>query len=204
MDVNRVLLSGRIESEPKISHEIYGEAFFTTMIAVPRLSGAVDSLPIMLPGRLIRLVPEGGDIAVEGQLRSYRRLVNEGSRLQLVAYVKAIRPPVDNGTNEVELLGCLLRAPMVRQTPLGREIADLLISTDRAHGKRDCVPCIAWGRHAHACAGLEAGTRMRLIGRMQSRVYQKQLPDGHIEDRTTYEVSVGSVYEDQRENQQEM
>lgn len=194
MDANRVLLSGRFMEEPMVSHEVYSEAFFLTYMEVPRLSGAMDHLPIMLPGRLLPLVRVGQAACVEGQLRSYRR--SSGSvRLQLVAYARYIGRPMEEGTNQVELCGRLLRPPVVRRTPLGREIADLLLSVERNHNKKDSIPCIAWGRHAHLCADLPEGEFMHLMGRFQNREYQKELPDGHSENRMTYEVSVGSIYE---------
>lgn len=193
MDVNHVRLSGEVIGAPRFSHSVYGEDFYQLSLAVPRLSGAIDTLPLMLPGSLAEEISAGSHIEAEGQLRSYRRLHQPGARLQLMAFVRHIGPETQPGVNEVELLGCLLRSPAVRRTPLGREIADLLLRLDRPNGKRDCVPCIAWGRHAHACDALPAGTRMHLLGRMQSRLYQKQLEDGVIEERVTYEVSIGSA-----------
>jgi single-stranded DNA-binding protein len=197
MDMSRIVLSGTIKDEPCLSHELYGEHFFQGSIAVPRLSGTVDELPFITPGKFVEALQPGAQVSVEGQVRSYRRALAGGARLQLMVFVRKTGPPIGEGVNEVEVFGTLLRDPSVRKTPLGREIADLLVTVERMHGKKDCLPCIAWGRHAHTCATFVAGQRIHLLGRLQNREYQKELPDGTIENRMTYEVSVGSIYEDE-------
>ncbi len=195
MDVCRIALTGNVTNAPRLSHELYGEHFYQGVLAVPRLSGAIDELPFIMPEKYVARVQAGGPVGLEGQIRSYRRLSDDNVRLQLMIFVRSVGPPADEGVNEVEIAGTLLRDPSVRRTPLGREIADLLVTIERPHGKKDCVPCIAWGKHAHACACLAAGSRIHLLGRLQSRLYQKEQPDGTVQDRTTYEVSVGNVLE---------
>ena len=193
MDANRLVLSGRFVEEPRFSHEVCGEQFFSGTIEVPRLSGAVDTLPYIAPYRHAARLYPGGEMGIEGQLRAYRRAGERGSRLQLTVLVRKVCGALEGGTNDAEIGGLLLRSPVVRKTPFGREIADLLVTVERAHGKRDCIPCIAWGRAARSFAGLPAGARVRLLGRLQSRAYRKEFPDGTAEDRMTCEVSVGLV-----------
>ena len=95
--------------------------------------------------------------------------------------------------NTVFLSGALCKPPSFRTTPFGREIADLMLAVNRSYGKSDYIPCIAWGRTARFASGLSVGDHVQLQGRFQSRVYQKQLPDGTVQERTAYEVSVSRL-----------
>ena len=99
----------------------------------------------------------------------------------------------DTITNEVVLVGYICKAPIYRQTPFGREIADVLLAVNRAYNKSDYIPTIAWGRNARFCQNLEVGTKVKVVGRVQSRMYEKKHDDGTVENRVAYEVSVGSL-----------
>jgi hypothetical protein len=191
VDTSRVSLCGRLHGELTLSHEAHGENFFQGILRVPRLSGVADDLPFMVPGELVAKIPVEEPFGVEGQIRSYRKGGVHGARLQMMVFARTAVSTQSEGRNEAEICGTLLRAPVLRKTPLGREIADVLVTVQRGYGKRDCIPCIAWGRHARALAEVTAGQRMRFLGRMQSRVYQKDLGEGLSEDRITYEISVG-------------
>ena len=96
-------------------------------------------------------------------------------------------------SNEVVLNGYICKKPIYRQTPFGREIADILLAVNRAYNKSDYIPCIAWGRNARFCQNLEIGTEIKVIGRVQSRTYEKKFEDGTSETRIAYEVSIGSM-----------
>ena len=96
-------------------------------------------------------------------------------------------------TNEVVLLGFICKQPIYRQTPFGREIADILLAVNRAYNKSDYIPTIAWGRTARFCQNLEVGTKVKIVGRVQSRTYEKKFEDGTVETRVAYEVSIGSL-----------
>lgn len=43
------------------------------------------------------------------------------------------------------------------------------------------------------CGKLSVGENVKVVGRMQSRVYQKKQPDGSVLDKTAYEVSVSQI-----------
>ena len=143
-------------------------------------------------------------VAIDGQLRSYNYYTEEENkrRLLLNVFVKDIRVVTDNEikedenldtTNEVELIGHICKKPIYRKTPFGREIADLLVAVNRPYGKSDYLPCIAWGRNARFSENLEVGQVIRIVGRMQSRQYTKELSDGKVEERIAYEVSIGTL-----------
>ena len=103
------------------------------------------------------------------------------------------KPSKENSSNEVVLDGFICKKPVYRKTPFGREIADVLLAVNRAYNKSDYIPCIAWGRNARFCENMPVGTEVRVVGRVQSRQYEKKYEDGTSEIRIAYEVSVASL-----------
>ncbi len=193
---NRVYVSGVIASDPTFSHEVYGEGFFETTMHVERLSEQVDVIPITVSERLMQGVEfsVGTRIALEGQFRSYNKIVDGKSKLMLTVFAREILPvePFRN-PNTVVLSGYLCKPPVYRTTPFSREIADLLIAVNRAYNKSDYIPCIAWGRNARFVRGLSVGDRVSITGRVQSREYTKRIDDVTSEVRTAYEISVSKI-----------
>ena len=192
---NQLMLTGEVMETPVFDHEVFGEAFFHTTLNVPRLSGAYDQLPLTISERLMADSFHLGDtVAVSGQLRSYNKVLGGQGRLLLTAFAQRLRPvDAEENPNTVFLTGALCKPPSFRTTPFGREIADLMLAVNRSYGKSDYIPCIAWGRTARFASGLSVGDRIQLQGRFQSRGYQKQLPDGTVQERTAYEVSVSRL-----------
>ena len=189
---NSVVLAGRVCVAAELSHEFCGQRFFTMMISVPRLSGAVDILPLTVSEILSPLtIEEGSRILADGQLRSYRRFDGERNRLCLSVFCKSLQLVFDENctSNAVSISGQLLKQPVIRRTPLGRDICDLLVSVPRAFSKSDVVPVIAWGINAAAAAEFVLGQEILISGRFQSREYQKKLEDGEAMQRTAYELS---------------
>ena len=152
------------------------------------------------------MLMQGKKLLVKGQFRSYNSYDNEKNRLILTVFAKDVLEVEDNQedeenemtkkdmvTNEVVLVGYICKKPIYRQTPFGREIADILLAVNRAYNKSDYIPTIAWGRNARFCQNLEVGTKVKLVGRVQSRMYEKKYEDGTVENRVAYEVSIGSL-----------
>lgn len=206
-DNNHLVLMGKVTSEKRFSHEIYGESFYIFDMEVPRLSDAQDIIPVTISERLI---PEGTleigkKVLIKGQFRSYNSFENEKNKLILTVFAKDIffEDEIENEinneenkevvSNEVILTGYICKKPIYRQTPFGREIADLLLAVNRAYNKSDYIPAIAWGRTARFCQNLEVGTEVRVTGRVQSRTYEKKFEDGTSQTRVAYEVSIGSL-----------
>ena len=207
LENNYLTLVGKVTGEKKFSHEIYGERFYIFNLSIPRLSGNADIIPITVSERLINdgMLQEGKKLLVKGQFRSYNSYENEKNKLILTVFAKDIAEVAENNeeendivrkdtiTNEVVLIGYICKKPIYRQTPFGREIADLLLAVNRAYNKSDYIPSIAWGRNARFCQNLEVGTRVKVVGRVQSRTYEKKFEDGTSETRIAYEVSIGSL-----------
>lgn len=198
---NQLVLVGKVVSEQKYSHEIFGEKFYKIDLEVVRLSSNADIIPITISERLITGLDLsiGKMVRVEGQFRSYNNYENEKNRLILTVFAKEIaevnEEETDKGTitNEVTLIGYICKKPIYRQTPFGREIADILLAVNRAYNKSDYIPCIAWGRNARFCQNIEVGTEVKVVGRVQSRTYEKKYEDGTQETRVAYEVSIASM-----------
>ncbi|MCI8383311.1 MAG: single-stranded DNA-binding protein [Clostridia bacterium] len=208
LENNYLTLVGKVTGEKEFSHEIYGERFYIFKLGIPRLSGNQDIIPITISERLIGedTLQEGKKILVKGQFRSYNSYENEKNRLILTVFAKDVMEveereeeeenemvKKDTITNEVVLVGYLCKKPIYRQTPFGREISDILLAVNRAYNKSDYIPCISWGRTARFCQNLEIGSQVKVVGRVQSRTYEKKYEDGTVQTRVAYEVSVGSL-----------
>ena len=199
LENNHLLLVGKVTSDKKFSHEIYGESFYIFDLEVARLSGNSDIIPITISERLIleKELEIGDKVAIEGQFRSYNSYENEKNRLILTVFAKDIKYLSENSSekvsNEVTLIGYICKKPIYRQTPFGREISDILLAVNRAYNKSDYIPAIAWGRNARFCQNIEVGTKVKITGRVQSRNYEKKFEDGTIQTRTAYEVSISSL-----------
>ena len=193
---NYATLSGKIVSLPQFSHEVYGEKFYEILLEVKRLSQSVDIVPVSLSERLMcdSLIELGNEITVTGQFRSYNKTVEDKSKLMLTVFARDIVPLTsDINPNSIQLEGYICKLPVFRTTPFNREICDVLLAVNRQYNKSDYIPCIAWGRNARFVRSLPVGEHIRIIGRIQSRQYQKKLDDDVVVTRTAYEVSINKI-----------
>ena len=199
---NRVCIIGEIVSEFTFSHEVFGEGFYIANASVNRLSDMVDVIPLMISERLIDVTKDyrGMKIEVAGQFRSYNRHEGTKNKLVLSIFVRELRfleedemPEEQSKSNQIFLDGYVCKPPIYRKTPLGREIADVLVAVNRPYGKSDYIPCIAWGRNARFAGGLEVGSHLQVSGRVQSREYTKKIGEDEVERRVAYEVSVSKI-----------
>ena len=196
---NKVSVIGKVISEFTFSHEVFGEGFYILEVAVNRLSDQADIIPLMISERLIDVKHDyrGQTIEAIGQFRSYNRHEGTKNRLVLSIFVREYSFMEEftdyTKTNQIFLDGFICKEPIYRKTPLGREIADLLVAVNRPYGKSDYIPCIAWGRNARYASQFEVGSRLRIWGRVQSREYTKKISETESEKRVAYEVSVSKL-----------
>lgn len=196
---NQVTIMGKVATEFSFSHEVFGEGFYMVEVEVKRLSNSEDRIPLMISERLIDVTQDytGEYIMVHGQFRSYNRHEEQKNRLVLSVFVREIsfmeEEPDGTKTNSIWLDGYICKEPIYRKTPLGREIADLLLAVNRPYGKSDYIPCICWGRNARYASGFKVGEHVQLLGRIQSREYVKRISDTETEKRVAYEVSVSKL-----------
>lgn len=190
---------GEIASEFEFSHEVFGEGFYMLELLVKRLSDSFDRIPVMISERLIDVTKDyrGEFIQISGQFRSYNRHEEKKNRLVLSVFAReaVFAEATDDKikSNQIFLDGFICKPPVYRKTPLGREIADLLIAVNRPYGKSDYIPCICWGRNARYASAFAVGGHVLIWGRIQSREYMKRLSETEMEKRTAYEVSVSKL-----------
>lgn len=195
MKNNKVFISGEVVSEPKFSHEVYGENFFEFDLKVSRLSESYDIIPVTVSEKLLidSNVKIGSKLCGNGQFRSYNKLDEGKSKLMLTVFLREILPyePSEN-PNYIEIVGYVCKEPVFRTTPFKREISDVLLAVNRSYNKSDYLPCIAWGRNARFVKNFAVGDKVSVTGRIQSRDYQKKVNDELI-TKTAYEVSLSRI-----------
>ena len=196
---NQVTIMGEVVGDFTFSHEIFGEGFYMVDVEVARLSESFDVIPVMVSERLLDVSADykGCNLCVTGQFRSYNRHEEKKNKLVLSVFAREIEfiDTIEESakTNQIYLDGYICKEPVYRKTPLGREIADLLLAVNRPYGKSDYIPCISWGRNARFASSFEVGTRVRVWGRVQSREYTKKLSETECEKRIAYEVSISKL-----------
>lgn len=196
---NQVTIMGEIVSGFSYSHEIFGEGFYMMDVRCKRLSDSYDTIPIMVSERLMDVNADctGELVCVNGQFRSYNRHEERKNRLVLSVFARELcfidEMEESSKTNQIFLDGFICKEPIYRKTPLGREIADLLLAVNRPYGKSDYIPCICWGRNARYASNFKVGERCAVWGRIQSREYMKKLDEENVERRVAFEVSVSKL-----------
>lgn len=197
LENNKVFLQGTVASEPVYSHEVLNEGFYTLNISIPRLSGQNDIIPVTISERLLNSadIKLNDVIAMRGQFRSYNKVEDNKSKLVLTVFVRELCEVDENSNpNLIEIYGYICKSPIYRTTPFNREITDVLMAVNRAYNKSDYIPCITWGRNARFVGELPVGTKLEMVGRIQSREYLKK-QDGDLPpiSKMAYEISVSKV-----------
>ena len=194
LTANHVILRGSLICLPQFSHENHGRRFFRFSLEVPRLSGTVDTLPVIAQEDVLNSMDlsDGEMLTVTGQVRSHNIRIDGKRRLLIFVFAEVILCEDGEPLNEVTLSGPICREPTYRRTPLGREICDVMLAVPRAFRRADYLPCILWGRTAQECAQYHTRDVLHITGRLQSRVYTK-VTDSGSEERTAYEISALSA-----------
>ena len=196
---NQVTIMGEIVSDFSYSHEVYGEGFYMVEVSVHRLSSFVDYIPVMVSERLVNVQEsaEGKCVYITGQFRSFNLVMRSIKTVWCYRFLRGslnwLSSLRKKKTNQIFLDGFICKESVYRKTPLGREIADLLVAVNRSYGKSDYIPCICWGRNARFASGFEVGSHVQIWGRIQSREYVKKVSETQVEQRVAYEVSVSKI-----------
>ena len=196
LDVNnKVFIQGEIDSLPEFDHSVKEDDFYKFNLRIPRLSGQADIIPVTIHKRMQQIMnfEIGKQISIKGQFRSYNKLENEKSRLILTVFAKEIGDYIHGQDNNViELDGYICKPVVYRVTPLNREICDVLLAVNRSNNKSDYIPCIAWGTTAQIVGNLSVPERLRIVGRIQSREYNKTI-GLEVVTKRAYEVSIARL-----------
>ena len=191
--MNKIVLEGLVTEEPTFSHEVHGEKFYRFSLSSSRMSGTNDILPCTVSEILKKDIEKGTEIKVLGEIRTRNVHEDDKNHLEITVFVKEVLL-YEEDENNVELDGFICKEPTYRETPFGRQITDLIVASNRERNhKSDYIPCIAWGRNAIRASELNVGTRVKVLGRLQSREYNKRLGDETYEARTAYELSSSMV-----------
>ena len=187
---NQIILRGDLLGLPEFSHENHGRRFCRFLLEIPRLSGAVDTLPVIAGQERLSELPlsPGRRLTVRGQIRSHNQTDATGRHLMIFVFASELFPEDGEPVNEAAVSGLLCREPTFRRTPLGREICDAMLAVPRAFRRADYLPCILWGRTALEISRCHTRDRIEIQGRLQSRIYTKYVGDVPVE-RTAYELS---------------
>ena len=187
---NRAELQGTLAAEPSFSYESHGTRYYLFPLDVKRLSGVSDVLNI---ASAQSFCTDSGKQELPlfrfGEIRSFNNKSGVGNRLIITVLAREINAGTEAFVNRLQLTGTLCKAPILRKTPLGREICDLILAVNRRYGRADYIPCIAWGKLAREAGALQVGDRIRIEGRLQSRSYIKT-EEGIARERTAFEVSI--------------
>ena len=187
--MNKIVLAGLVTEEPIFSHEVHGEKFYRFFLSSSRQSGYCDVLMCTVPEIIKNGINEGNMIKVLGEIRTRNVHENDKNHLEITVFVKEVLL-YEEDENNVELDGFICKEPVYRETPFGRQITDLIVASNRERNyKSDYIPCIAWGRNAIRTSEFNVGTRVKVLGRLQSREYKKKIDDETYEVRTAYELS---------------
>ena len=191
---NHILLRGSLSSLPEFSHENHGKRFFRFLLEIPRLSGAVDRIPIVAQQQVLEAMDlSGGEmLTVEGQIRSHNIHIDGRRHLLIFVFAHSVIAECGDPINDCILDGPICREPTYRRTPLGREICDVMLAVPRSFRRADYLPCILWGRMAQEASHCHTRDRLRIYGRLQSRSYTKLTENGP-EERIAYEISALSA-----------
>ena len=187
--MNKIVLAGLVTEEPIFSHEVHGEKFYRFRLLSSRQSGNCDILMCTVPEIIKNGINEGNMVKVFGEIRTRNVHEDDKNHLEVTVFVKEVLL-YEKDENNVELDGFICKEPKYRETPFGRQITDLIVASNRERNfKSDYIPCIAWGRNAIRASEFNVGTRVKVLGRLQSREYKKKIDDGTYEVRAAYELS---------------
>lgn len=191
--MNKIVLAGTVKDEPTFSHEVHGEKFYRFSLLSSRQSGNCDILMCTVPEIIKNGINEGNMVKVFGEIRTRNVHEDDKNHLEITVFVKEVLL-YEEDENNVELDGFICKEPTYRETPFGRQITDLIVASNRERNfKSDYIPCIAWGRNAIRASEFNVGTRVKVLGRLQSREYKKKIDDGTYEVRTAYELSASMI-----------
>lgn len=196
---NIVDITGEIASHFEFNHSIRGEKFYMFHINAMRKSGRIDVVPVLVSERIFDTTQnlKGLEVSISGEFRSHNQSDESGSHLKLFVFannVEILDSEVEKliPKNNVTLTGYICKPPVYRKTHLGKKITDVILSVSRKN-RSDYIPCICWGINAVLAKNLVVGTKVKMDGRIQSRIFKKRIGENLMEERTAYEVSVNSL-----------
>ena len=199
--MNKIILAGKVYTEPEFSHGTHGKEFYKFYLQSIRTSGTPDILPVIAEKTILGEIKKDDYVKIIGDIRTRNVKTDENMKLEIKVLAREFVPYENKDENEATLEGYICKNSYMRKTPRGRKITDVIVASHRNPNAKltttDYIPCIFWSYAAGEVEVLPLGTFVSVHGRLQSRDYKKRLPDGTAENerRTAYEFSVSEMEE---------
>lgn len=177
VNVNYIHIIGKINGKFAENAQNDRKQPYSTKVETERKSGTKDVLPLFVAEKM----EDGSMVEIWGRVRT--RMQN-GKKLIFIQAEQIRQEDGKEQINEVYLEGTICKDAIFRLTPQGREITDLMVASNGG-GTSAYIPCICFGINARRTENLRTGTRVKIWGRMQSRIYKKV--------NTAYEIAVNKI-----------
>ena len=202
---NAAGLAGELKEVEEVK-ELCGLHFngYLAKIETPRPRGTLDEVIVAFTdgkvdigqkrgGRPLKeFMTAGSKVLVSGIVQTLKDFESGKVLVFILAdFVGLVKNPMMQ--DDVALRGVIAHEPVYRTTPRGKRITDIsVIVKNELTGNKCFIPCICWQEQADEVAGWQQGDTVELLGRYQSRQYEKVIDtdSGSRERRTAYEVSV--------------
>lgn len=192
---NEVIICGIIENDALVYDPRFGKEVLSIVLLVTRRSGVNDRIPVGIPFELASMcnlsLTAGAHLMVCGQIRTF--FDDDGMpKTEVFATLASHISSSAIASNTVRITGKISKPPAYYVTPFGREVTSVVMHvpySDAEYRGAASIPVIFWGSTARMLQNYKAHEVVSVCGRFQSRDYEKLLPDGTSEKRTTFEVS---------------
>jgi hypothetical protein len=155
----------------------------------------VDYIPVIVSEKVLNNmppVPVNTRIEVEGSFRSHK-IIYETERFSKYFILAEIFRITDKQEDEnyYEAEGFICRLPYCKIKASGKRVCESMIAVNRLR-KTYYLPIVTWERNAAFLGTLVVGSKVSIVGRIQSRDYTR-LVNGTSMTCTAYEVAVGKI-----------
>lgn len=185
--INKVHLAGILDGPITLSHTLFGQHFYKAVMVVKRESGVQDRIPITISEKWKTVMEQAKRVNITGSLRCYNMAKNGKAHMGMTVFVKSctLEPEGAYDLNEVSLFGEVYRKPLLKERKT-KMLTQFLLAVYRDHKHPDVIPCMSWNQDAERTAHLSPGTKVKVHGRIQSRLIKNKT-------EITYEVSANNI-----------
>ena len=169
--VNNIHIVGTLTQFNHLHANVY-----SGILEISRSSEAIDQVyfTTINPGMTVQ-----SKYDIKGEIHTLNLSQEEADkkRHKKITFVKALSVSEvelsSKDINEVLLGGYLAKRELVRKTPLGRTIQDIIIAVPGEKKKSYYVNSIIWGTDTEILKKCDIGQKLLVTGRLQSRNYEK-------------------------------
>lgn len=200
---NEATIIGTVTEEPVLHHECKDVQVYKFKVAIPRISGNVDEIPVHISSVVLEKIDikirKGEKYRITGEYRSFNSSSEEKNRLLLFVFARDVElyELLDDESkikdNRLEVEGYVAKMIPVRETPGGRRIMEIMLAVNRKGYKSSYIPCLIWYPNDYLQNNIKVGSELFVVGRIQSREYFKRYDNDNVETKVAYEVSTQLV-----------